>query len=93
MEDVLETYISIWCWDKKRHLIETNDPEKVNQIAKWSFATVGPSYGVNHYRRQFFIPRKKVRLAHKLLGLEYKKHPSRVKAGKQAAKNHPVRRG
>ena len=85
-------YRYIWQWDKNRFLIETNSPDKVMQINKWSFVSKGPSSGVKHYRRQFFIPTKKVRLAHKLLGLEYNKNSNRINAGKLASQTHPITR-
>ncbi|MFH1328981.1 MAG: hypothetical protein ABIH76_09125 [Candidatus Bathyarchaeota archaeon] len=82
--------IATWKWDKAKWLIQVHSPGMAKKIAKWKFSSPGPCYGVNCYLRQFFIPVKKVRLAHKLLGLEYKKNPNRVKAGKQAAKSHPI---
>ncbi len=84
---------TIWKWDNSRFIVEVFHSATVEQIKKWSFASPWPSCGVNHYRRQFFIPAKKVSLAKRLLGIKHTKNPNRVKAGKQAANNHPVRRG
>ena len=86
-----ETYM--WKWVDGKYLIETINPKVAEKIRKWSFSHNGPAYGVNHYRRQFLIPAKKRRLACKLLDIPYQKKPGRVKAGRQAANDHPVRRG
>ncbi len=85
--------VHIWKWDNTSYLIETNEPKITAQIRKWNFAKDGPSFGVNHYRRQFLIPKPKVRLACKLLGITLDKNPNRVRAGQQAATNHPISRG
>lgn len=82
-----------WKYISDQWIIEVFTPEAAQQIFKWSFAKVGPSFGVNHYRRQFLIPAKKIRLACKLLGHSLPKNPNRVKAGRRASTNHPITRG
>lgn len=87
------SYVDMWRWDKNRYIIETNDSKVSEKISKWTFVSNGPAYGVNHYRRQFLIPANKAMLAHKLLDIKHVKNENRVKAGQQASKNHPIRRG
>jgi len=87
------TEASFWKIDRKYWILEVYSPELFQKVSKWKFVEKGPTYGVNHYRRQFFIPTTKARLAHKLLGISYLKNENRVRAGQQAAQNHPINRG
>ena len=90
---MINHYTDMWQWDRSRYVIETNEPEISKRISKWAFATNGPLYGVNHYRRQFLIPAKKATLARKLLGIKHVKNSNRVRAGQQTSINHPTTRG
>lgn len=72
---------SSWVIDDFTCRIQTSDPEIAEQVARWSFAMlvgrciVGPT-------RIFSIPRRKWRLALKILGIELpSKNPNRQIAG------------
>lgn len=92
-KEIINSNFATWKWNKDFWVIEVYDPKLTKQISKWAFASKGPSFGVNHYRRQFIVPSRKFRLACKFLGCSIPKNPNRVAAGKQAADSHPINRG
>lgn len=84
---------ALWNWNRNVWLLEIYSPDLNAMVACWKCLKPGPGYGVNHYRRQYFIPSKKVRWVCKKLGISVQKNPNRVRAGKHASENHPVGRG
>lgn len=84
---------AVWRWNRTEWLVKVYLPRLSAIIDSWSFSRPGPSYGVNHFRRQFLIPVKKFSYLRRLLGLPHHKNLNRVEAGRRAAAKHPLGRG
>lgn len=82
-----KTRVKWWRWDRENCVLETQDPQTARQIASWQFSKLF-AYGVNHYRKVFIIPAKKLRQACRHLGIpEPEKNQGRMKAGKKSQAN------